>query len=558
MTETVLRPTEPEGAADGPWEVPASYAQERVWLTGQLAPGVPLFRVTDWIRLAYPVDAATVVGALGRVVDRHETLRTCFRVDDGALLQVIHPSVPVTVPQVDLADLAEADRQRWMRKLLHEMARAPLPLDRAPLWRAQLVRCGPGEWFLLFMAHHTIADAAAQLNLHAELKELCAAAAESRAASLPDLPIQYADYAVWQRERLSGDRLERLLGYWREALAGLPPVHALPTDRPRPAERTFTGAELEFSLPESLVSGVAALARRRSATPFMAYLAAYAALLHRLSGRDDIVVGVPVSGRDRPQLRPVIGMFVNVVVVRVDTSGDPSFTDLLDRVRHTTLAAFEHGEMPLQKLVEAVAGPRDPRVPPLYQLGFNQLAVGTGTSHGGTEDDLALEVSGSTGRLEYNTALFEAETAHRFVDQYLDLLAAAVADPETRLAALPAAGLTGGQVYAAPRSTTPAEYVAPRTAAEELVAEVWAEVLGVERVGVLDDFFDLGGHSLLALRVTSRLSAATEIDVPIGAFFAGPTVAALAAELERLLAAEIDQLSEEEAERLVAEQGRGA
>src|SRR5205823_10654504 len=182
---------------------------------------------------------------------------------------------------------------------------------RPPLWRATLVRLSASEWGLLFVAHHTIVDAASQWILRAEIRELCAAAAEGRPARLPELPIQYADYAVWQRNRFAGGRLAELLSYWREALAGIPAVHRIRTDRPRPAERGFAGADVVFALPDT--AAVAALARRHAATPFAVLLAAWAALLHRLSGADDIVIGLPVEGRDRSELRPLVGMFVNTI-----------------------------------------------------------------------------------------------------------------------------------------------------------------------------------------------------------------------------------------------------
>jgi non-ribosomal peptide synthetase component F len=248
-----------------------------------------------------------------------------------------------------------------------------------------------------------------------------------------------------------------------------------------------------------------------------------------------------------------------MVVLRVRVPAGLSFAELVERVRTATLAAWDHQEMPFQKLVETLATAREPGVPPLYQLGFNHLTTpGFSSTSATAEDDLMLEVCGNSVRLEYNTGLFEEETARLLADDYVRVLAAGLADPATAVDRLPVLAVARGQAPPAagaePGTGAPVEYVAPRTAAEELVAQVWAEVLGARRVGALDDFFDLGGHSLLALRVIARLSGMAGTDLPIHVFFADTTVAGVAAALEGLLAAELDQLSEEEALRLVGEE----
>lgn len=555
MSETA---TPPAGPAARQWVVPASYAQERVWFASQFAGRSPVYHLQYRQPLPYPLTAEQVVAALATVVDRHEILRTSLRVDDGQLMQVVHqrPALPLAV--VDLGGEPPEQAGRLVDRLGDELLNQPFRLDEPPLWRARLVRrdvshdTGPdeGRWLLLIVAHHTVLDAASCGNLRAELTELCAAAAEGRAPELPDLPIQYGDFAVWQRDRLRGDVLAELAAFWHGALAGLPAVHGLPTDRPRPPDRGFAGSEIIFELPPAAVEALPAVARRAGATPFMVLFAGWVATLHRLCGRADIVVGVPVAGRDLPELQPLIGMFVNMVVLRLAVTGGDTFAALLDRVKDTAVAAWDHQEMPFQKLVEAFATRRDTGAGPLYQVGFNYLPT---TVNGGSttaEDDLMLEVGGRHGRLEYDTALFDASTARELVDAFRRVLDTALADQDTALAVLPVAPLAT-TVSSGPQHQRPPEHehrhVEPRTAAEELVAQVWAEVLGAERVGATDDFFDLGGHSLLALRVIARLSAAIEIDLPIQAFFADTTVAGVAAEVERLLAAEIDALTEDEA-----------
>jgi acyl carrier protein len=536
-----------------PWLLPASYAQERIWFANQLVGDVPVYRVMSGVLTGYPLTDEQIVDALRKVVERHEALRTSFRLVDGELLQAVHPEPLMELSYADYsalpADQVEpARREQRTRDLLR-----PLPMDTPPLWRAALIKSsGPHTDRVGFVLHHAIFDGASEVNLRAELAELFAAAAQGRPASLPELPIQYADYTMWHRDRLANGRLEELLEYWRKTLAGAPTVHRVPIDHPRPAQRTFLGAAAQFAVPSTVESDVAAMARRTGATFFMVLVAAYAALLHRLSGEDDIVIGVPVAGRDLPELQPLIGMFVNMVLLRVDLSGDPTFDELLTRERTTALAAWDHQDMPYQKLVEALATRRDPGVPPLYQLGFNHTPGGFDNDAGGAEDDLMLEVTDGVGRLQYTTALFRPAPAERMASDYLRLLTLALAEPLTRLSAFPVTPATAPSVSLVDTVAEGSAYVAPRTPAEELVAEVWQEVLGVERVGALDEFFDLGGHSLLALRVIARLSADTGIDVPIQDFFADTTVEGVAALLERLLTAEIAGLSDEEAEAQLA------
>lgn len=539
-----------------PWLLPASYAQERIWFANQLVGDVPVYRVMAGVLTGYPLADEQIVDALRTVVQRHEALRTSFRLVDGELLQAVHPEPIMDVSYADFSDLPAdqvepARREQRTRDLLR-----PLPMDTPPLWRAVLIKSsGPHTDRVGFILHHAIFDGASEVNLRGELAELFAAAAQGRPASLPELPIQYADYTMWHRDRLANGRLEELLEYWRKTLAGAPTVHRVPLDHPRPAQRTFLGAAAQFPVSSTVESDVAALARSTGATFFMVLVAAYAALLHRLSGEDDIVIGVPVAGRDLPELQPLIGMFVNMVLLRLDLSGDPTFTELLTRVRATALAAWDHQDMPYQKLVEALATRRDPGVPPLYQLGFNHTPGGFDNDAGGAEDDLMLEITDGVGRLQYNTALFRPATAERMAADYLRLLTSALAEPLTRLSDLPVTPPTASAVSPGDTAAGGAAYVAPRTPAEELVAEVWQEVLGVERVGALDEFFDLGGHSLLALRVIARLSADTEVDVPIQDFFADTSVEGVAALVERLLTAEIAGLSDEEAEAQLARGG---
>ncbi|MFG3577296.1 non-ribosomal peptide synthetase [Micromonospora chersina] len=420
------------------WTFPASFAQERVWMANQLDAGSPVFNVSIPWRFPAGVDADTATDVVNRVVARHEALRTHLREDDGALVQVVRAHEPVPLPTTDLRHLPESERLAAFEEIRAELARTPIPLDRPPLWRARLVRIGD-SWALVFVVHHAVFDSHSAVLFHAELAAFCAAAQTDAEPAVPELPIQYADFAVWQRDQLAGAELDRQLAFWTGHLAGAPPVTNLPLDRPRPAQLGFAGDEVRFDLPDGLLDRVGRLAAGATATPYMVLLAGFAALLSRISGDTDVVVGVSTAGRDTPELAPLIGMFVNPVALRCDVSGDPSFAALLGRVRNGLVDAMEHGQTPFQKIVEAVDPQRDPSVQPIFQTALNFIPdsgldpVELGT----TKDDLAFDITAGECRLVYRTALFDRATAETVVRRYVALLTAAVADPERTVAALP-------------------------------------------------------------------------------------------------------------------------
>ncbi len=426
----------PEQAAQ--WTVPASFAQERLWLGSQLDPASPVYNLIYAISLPAGLSAGQIGAALAEVVRRHESLRTGFRPVDGVLHQVVHSQVPVELAHLDLSELDAAARQRRFDEVQDADAARPIALDGDRLWRARLIRYDATGWRLMFAVHHTVFDAGSLPVLRDELTELCRAALAQRAPRLPELSIQYADYSVWQREQLAGDDGAELLAYWQARLAGAPPVHALATDRPRPAVPGYAGDEVVFELPDGLTDRVDALAGRLRTTPFVVLLAAYATLVGRLGDEPDVLIGVPVSGRDRPELTPLIGMFVNRLVVRADVSTGQSFADLVGALRGNVLDDFDHQDMPFQVLVEHLVGRRDASVGPLAQLSFNYLPdTGIGSSYGSAADDLNLELSRDAGRLEYSTALYDAGTVRTLAQRYVRLLDAAVRAPQLSLAELP-------------------------------------------------------------------------------------------------------------------------
>jgi amino acid adenylation domain-containing protein len=437
---------------DGP--LPLSFAQERLWFLDRLVPGTALYNMPVAARIRGPLDRRALSCTLAEIARRHEVLRTRFLDVDGRALQSIAPAIAIEVPVVDLAGLAETERERSVRRIAREEAREPFDLAHGPLLRARLVRLAEAEHVVLLTLHHIVADGWSMAVLVRELVVLYPAIAQGRPSPLPALRLQYADWAEWQRRRLAGDALQEPMQYWRRQLAELP-VLELPTDRPRPAVRTFHGATRPFSVPRPLRDRLEDLGKGEGATLFMTLLAVFQVLLGRHSGQRDVAVGTPVAGRNHADVEGLIGLFVNTLVLRGDLSGDPTFLALLARVRQTCVAAFAHQELPFEKLVEALAPERDLSRESLFQVvftlqsvPFEPLPLGRDTTLASVEIesglakfDLTLAVAetpqGLEGTVQYNTDLFDAATIDRLLEHFRNLLEAVAADPRRHISALP-------------------------------------------------------------------------------------------------------------------------
>jgi amino acid adenylation domain-containing protein len=435
-------------------DLPLSFAQQRLWFLEQLEPGNPLYNTPGALRLKGRLDASALGRALGEVVRRHEILRTTFDAPQGSPVQLISEPRPVSIPSVDLSGLNDAEREAEARRLTTAEAQLPFDLTSGPLLRATLLRLGGEEHVLLVTTHHIISDGWSVGVLVRETAELYAAFTGHRPAPLEELRLQYADYAIWQREYLSGERLDSQLAYWRGRLAGLPPALELPADRPRPTVRSTRGEFITLELPVGLTGGLKALSNREGATLFMTLLAAFQTLLSRYAGQEDVAVGVPVANRRRREIEGLIGFFVNTLVMRADLSGDPTFRELLGRVREAALGAYAHQDVPFEMLVEELQPERDLGRTPLFQVMFvlqnvppyeltlpglsvEQLEVGSGTA----KFDLMLSLEESEGRLrgvfEYSTDLFDEATARRMLDHFATLLEGVVRQPGRRISGLP-------------------------------------------------------------------------------------------------------------------------
>jgi amino acid adenylation domain-containing protein len=427
---------------------PLSTAQRRIWLLEQIEPGGAAFHVTELLRLDGPLQTPALERALNRVVSRHETLRTTFEVVEGEAAQVVHPPARLRVPVVDLSPLADAEREAAVAARLRAEADRPFDLSRGPLLRATLLRLGDTEHLLALVMHHLVSDGWSLGVLLGEWARLYGEETGGAPAALPPLPVQYAEYAEWQRRQLEeGGELGRQLDYWRRRLSGAPPLLELPADRPRPPTRSTRAGRLVKVIREPLAGRVRALGAQARASLFMTLLAAFKTLLARLAGVEDVVVGTPAAGRNRAEVEGLIGFFVNTLALRTDLSGGPSFTELLGRVREAFLDAYEHQDVPFEKLVEELAPARSLAHAPLVQVSFNMLNFSGPPAPGfpgltvkrltppetGAKYDLTLyaqdEPIGITLTLVYSADLFEEPRMVGLLAQFESLLEQVVAEP---------------------------------------------------------------------------------------------------------------------------------
>ncbi len=447
-----LLPAKREGA------LPLSFSQERLWFLQQLEPESHAYVEPHAMKLDGQVQVEALEKSLNAVVQRHENLRTTFASVQGKPCQVIAPSLQLPLPVFDLTALSEEERQAEAQRLFSEAGRVTFDLGRGPLLHLYLLRLGHEGHILLITLHHIIADRASGNLLINEITTFYEAYAklsdQQSLPSLPELPIQYADYALWQREWLQGEALKPHLDYWRQQLAGAPPLLELPADFPRPAVKRYGGSHVGFALPATLLQSLRALSAREGATLFMTLLGAFQTLLWRYSGQDDMVVGTSITSRTRLELEPLIGLFINTLVLRTDLSGNPTFRQLLKRVRSVCLSAYEHQELPFEKLVEELQPERNLSYSPLYQVAFSlEHAPGTGLqladstwepiawANNTSKFDLSLILvethTALPGRFEYNTDLFTSDTIARLARHFQTLLEGIVANPDQHLIDLP-------------------------------------------------------------------------------------------------------------------------
>ncbi|HEX6292026.1 MAG TPA: amino acid adenylation domain-containing protein [Herpetosiphonaceae bacterium] len=432
---------------------PLSFAQQRLWLVNQLDPNSAAYNMPGVVHLRGRLDVTVLERSLHQIVQRHDVLRASFVDVDGVPMQRVEQEATVTLRRVDLRELPQPEQAVVVRRHTSDEARQPFDLAQGPLLRTLLLQLGPQEHLLLLTLHHIIADGWSIGVFVRELAEIYTALIDGRPASLPALPVQYADFADWQRQRMQGTTHARQIDHWRQRLADLPTLH-LPTDRPRPPLQTFQGDRHRLHVAANLTQALKELGQQHSATLFMTLLAAWQTLLQRYSQQDEIVVGSVAAGRTRRELEALIGFFVDNLVLRTDLSGNPTFRELLARVRATCVDAYAHQDMPFVQLVEVLQPDRDPSRSPLFQVMFvlqpsqsDTIALpdltltleegDTGTAKFDLMLNLEEHADGLRGWIEYNTALFEAATIARMAAHFQTLLTGIVADPDAPIAHLP-------------------------------------------------------------------------------------------------------------------------
>ncbi|AFY82809.1 non-ribosomal peptide synthetase [Oscillatoria acuminata] len=435
---------------------PPSFAQQRLWFIDRLGVTKAVYNIPAAVRLTGELDVLALENSLQAIVDRHEVFRTGFALAEGELVQAIAPTVEFTLNRINLQHLPESSREAQGRQLAETDASQGFDLSRPPLLRGTLIQLDRCDWILLLTMHHIISDGWSIGVLIRELSTLYAAFSQGKPSPLPELPIQYADFALWQRDWLQGEVLEAQLSYWKQQLGGTLPMLDLPGDRPRSPVQTFPGASHSFRLPKALSDSLQALSQQQGVTLYMTLLAAFNILLGRYSGQGDILIGSPIANRTSQELEPLIGFFVNTLVLRTDVSDNSSVVDLLARVRNIALDAFAHQDLPFEKLVEALQPERDLSRTPLFQVMFvlqnapmsvvqlPGVCMTPVELHSGTAKfDLTLYVTETEGglkaNLEYNRDLFTPATVARMGEHFHNLLTAIAANPQQRVSALPLA-----------------------------------------------------------------------------------------------------------------------
>jgi thioesterase domain-containing protein/acyl carrier protein len=527
--------------------LPTSLVQKRYWLLDQLVPGNPALNMPLAFRLAGPLDVPALERALSDLAIRHEILRASFDRVGADVMEIVRQEAAVSLDVVDLSTLPAAERDQRTEELVLEEARKPFVLARGPLLRTSLVRRAENDHVLLVTMHHIVCDGWSNGIVVREIGELYRAAVEGGPPRLPDLSIQFADFANWQQEWLRGEKFDEAFDYWRGQLSGSLPPLEIPTDRPRRPGIAAPGVIETLLLDKPLSDALKIFGRQVDATPFMLFFAAFVALLSRWSRQKDVLVSSPAANRQHVETESLIGPFANPLLLRADLTGSPTLRALVLRVRELALAAFSFAELPFEKLIEwqettLKQVPYAPRVMFIYQSAFMQpvalpggltLTPRRSVSPGSAFELMQSVVERAEGQrlqLEYNPDLFDASTIARFLNDYETLLRAIATTPDALLADV--------KIETAPRKAPvsgerpiPAALpalVAPKDDAERKLVAIWEEVLDTSPIGVQDNYFELGGHSLLAVRIMTEIEKQFGKQLPLATLVQTPTIAELA------------------------------
>ncbi|MEH2026360.1 non-ribosomal peptide synthetase [Nostoc sp.] len=583
-------------------DLPLSFGQERLWFLNELVPNHAFYNVSEAFRLRGVLNSTILEQSLNEIINRHEILRTTYSSLKGQPIQVIHSTFPIKLLVVNLQGLSPDDRESQVRQIILEEAQRPFDLVQGTLLRTTLLQLSSEEHIFLLNLHHILCDDWSLSVLFEELSTLYQAFSTGNPSPLPDLAIQYADFAAWQRQWLQGEILDNKLAYWQQHLSGSLPILELPSDYPRPLEPRYQGARQSVLIPKSLTDALNVLSRQEGTTLFMTLLAAFQTLLFRYTGQEDILVGAPISNRHRSELEGLIGFLLNTLVLRTNLSDSPSFRQLLGRVREVALWGYTYQDLPFEKLVDALQIERDLNQNPLISVMFNlqntprpkltvpgltmnRLEIDNGTSKFDLYLELRETAAGISGNLEYNTDLFKAETIALMVENFSTLLQSIVSNPDQTISNLPLLTFPSDRLILGDRQTKriyngnidirslpeaemdrsdlKAAFVAPRTPIEEQMAEIWSRVLAIAEVGIHDNFFELGGNSLLASQLIFFVRETFQVDLPLKTLFEKSTIEALAQVIETVrrvgvsaLTSAIDLKSEVVLDPAIDAQGR--
>jgi len=545
--ESITRTSNSNGA-------PLSFAQKRIWFLHQLEPGSHYNDHFD-LRIRGPLDVKILERAINEIVRRHDTLRCSFSDAEGEPVQTVAPQLAISLEMTDLSKIPARKREQEAIRLAVGNCRKPFDLEQAPLFHTALVRLSPDDHLLILTFDHIIVDGWSHGVFLTELTKLYEAFSAGHASPLPELAIQYSDFAAWQQKWIKGDAMAGHLRYWKQQLQGAPAILEMPTDHQRPRVQSFRGARVSFTLEKPLIDALAKVGRQENCTLFMVLLAGFQTLLARRSGCEDIVVGSPIANRNRHEVEPLIGSFMNSLALRGDLSGDPSFAELLQRVRKTALDAYAHQDLPFERLVAEIQPNRNLSYSPVFQVMFILQNTPMPVAHAGplkfaqqdidagsSKLDLTLNLEetdeGCVGWIEYSTDLFNEATIHEMIRQLQSLLKSVVTNASCRISELSLRGVEDESNIKADKggpsgeNSNGADERIPTKAIEKELASIWSEVLAVQRVRPEDNLFDLGGHSLLITRIISRIRKAFRVDIPIHAFFESPTLAEITAIVE--------------------------
>ena len=556
---------------------PVSMNQQRLWILDQLQPGIAANHIPVCLRLTGPLVTDALERSLRAVVDRHESLRTTFGFRDNAPLQLINSSCAIPLQMRDMSTHPGTDLEAQAHSFVREEIRKPFDLRNGPLLRTALLRLGPEHHILVITMHHIVSDGWSAEVLIRELAEDYSAFVAGQEPNLKPLPVQYSDFTILQRHLLGTERIEEQLSFWRRTLAGAPILHNLPCDRPRPERPTYAGANQILQLDSGLVSELQRFARHQRSTIFMLLTAAFVVLLFKYGKQKDILLGIPVSGRNLVETEPLIGFFVNMLVLRTSVANNMTFNDLLIQVRESLLDAMSHQDVPFERIVDALRVPRGLGYNPLFQIMFATFRAAVQSRQFGPLTASPYVIGGNTSRFdlsvnviegldntwwvqaEYSTELFDHPRITSMLEAYIMLLRTILADSHRQISdlqishfgedisanvqqsstpdAMPtsiAGSSVNGRAHSWPDrlsksiASTNTGSAAPPIDVEGKLIDVWQQRLKISSIGVDDDFFSLGGNSLLAIALVAEVNRAFGSKLPVSSLFRDGTIRSMA------------------------------